>query len=79
MQLLTVAAGVQEALLSQCQVKRKHLSPALKAQLLAEQENKCKLCGSQLEDCEIDHITPLCEAVAESANEIANLRALCPT
>ena len=59
-------ACTQEALLAQCQVKRKPIPSTVKSQLLLEQEHKCSICGSQLDNlCQVDHIAPLCQAVDE--------------
>ena len=53
---------------------------AEKALLMDRQSRQCSICGSELDKlCQIDHITPLCEAVDASANDLSNLRLLCPT
>ena len=62
----------------QCQLKRKPIY-IIKNKLLLEREHKYDVCGALLDHLsQVDHITPLCEAVDESADEAANIRALCP-
>ena len=72
-------ACTQEVLLALTSIKRKQFSTATKEALMEKQHHSCFICGSELDkSCQIDHITPLCEGVAETVNDLSNLRLLCP-